>query len=417
VFGNLYLTEKRGGASFTEEDEQVVIALAAAAGVVIENARLYEEGERRQAWLEAAAEITKALLGEVERQVALQLVADRARDVAGADVAAVLLRDEDSDDLLVTVVSGTPAEKLLGLAVPAGAGLVGSVMSTGELVTAAKPLADPRYDEFGFLAALTWPEMGAVMELPLRIAASVVGVLVLVWERDHEQSFRETPVALAESFAEQAALCLQVANAREDRARLAVLEDRDRIGRDLHDLVIQRLFAIGLTLENVARLSARPEVTARVTSAVDDIDATIKDIRRTIFELGSGRTTRGSLREELGGVVDEQSAHLGFRPRLTTDGPLDSVVPDEVRPHLLAVLREAVSNAARHSGATDLDINCSADGDLVLTVADNGRGIAPGTRLSGIRNMRERAERLGGSLDVAPRVGGGTRVVWRVPLN
>lgn len=417
VFGNLYLTEKRAGAPFTLEDEEVVVALAAAAGVVIENARLYEEGLLRQRWLGAAAEITAALLGDVERSTALQLVADRAGEVAGADVAAVLLRHHDSPDLVLNVISGAPGDATPGLVVPAGQGLVGHVMSTGERVVSLDPLHDPRYDRAGFVGAMAWPEVGPMMGVPLSIDDVLVGVLVLIWQRGREQDFLDTDAAPAEGFAEQAALALRVASGREDQARLAVFEDRDRIGRDLHDLVIQRLFAIGLTLENVSRMSTRPEISQRLGSAVDDIDATIKDIRRSIFELGSDRRGRDDFRVELGEVVDDESVVLGFRPRVTTDGPVGSVLSDGVRAHLLAVLREALSNAARHAKATAVEVSCSAVGrELVLTVTDNGTGIEDDVRASGIRNMGERAASLGGSFDVRRRAEGGTRVTWTVPL-
>jgi signal transduction histidine kinase len=417
VFGNLYLTEKRGGESFTSEDEQVVVALAAAAGVVIQNARLYEEASRRQRWLEGAAEITAALLGDVNREQALQLVADRAREVAGADVAAVLLREEETDDLIVSVISGSQGSALPGTVVPAGQGLVGVVMQTGERIVTADPIHDPRYDDGGFIAALAWPEMGPTMDLPLCMDNTLAGVLVLVWDESREQAFVDTDVAMAEAFAEQAALALQVATAREDQSRLAVFEDRDRIGRDLHDLVIQRLFAIGLTLENVVRLSTRPEITNRVTAAVDDIDETIKDIRRSIFGLGSGRASVTELRTELGRILDEEAVVLGFRPRFSTDGPIDSAVPDQVRPHLLAVVREALSNTARHAKASSVTVVCQVGTDVLLTVTDDGIGIADDVQVSGLRNMRDRAESLGGTFEAERVPEGGTRVVWTVPLH
>jgi signal transduction histidine kinase len=417
VFGNLYLTEKRDGASFTLEDEQVVVALAAAAGVVIENARLYEEAARRQRWLEAAAEITAALLGEVSREHALQLVADRAREVAEADVATVLLRQEDSDELVVQVVSGAEGDGLVGTRWPADRGIAGTVLTSGERVVVRDAAEDPRYQQSGFQAPPGWPEVGPMVALPLCTDGTLTGVLSLIWARDREQAFVDTDVALPVAFAEQAALALQVASAREDRARLAVFEDRDRIGRDLHDLVIQRLFAIGLTLENAARLAVRPEVSDRITSAVDDIDHTIKDIRRSIFELGSGRGSLVEFRTELGRVIDEQAVMLGFRPGLLTEGPVDSAVPHEARPHLLAVLREGLSNAARHAKATTVEVVIQVGTEVVLTVADNGRGIEEGVRVSGIRNMHERAVELGGSCEVVPRPEGGTLLRWSVPLG
>jgi signal transduction histidine kinase len=417
VFGNLYLTEKRDGASFTLEDEQVVVALAAAAGVMIENARLYEEAARRQRWLEAAAEITAALLGDVSREHALQLVADRAREVAEADLATVVLRQSESDDLVVQVVSGVPGDDLVGTVWPADRGIVAEVLATGERSVVSDVLQDPRFRDSGFALPAGWPDAGPMVALPLCAEGLLTGVLSLLWDREREQEFIDTDVALPVAFAEQAALALQVASAREDRARLAVFEDRDRIGRDLHDLVIQRLFAIGLTLENAARLAVRPEVSARITAAVDDIDHTIKDIRRSIFELGSGRGSLVEFRTELGRVIDEQAVMLGFRPGIVTEGPVDSAVPHEVRPHVLAVLREGLSNAARHAKASMVEVTLQVGTEVVLTVSDNGRGIEEHARLSGIRNMRERAEAFGGTCEIAPRPGGGTLLRWSVPIT
>jgi signal transduction histidine kinase len=290
-------------------------------------------------------------------------------------------------------------------------------MQTGERIVTADPIHDPRYDEGGFIGALAWPEMGPTMDLPLCMDNTLAGVLVLVWDESREQAFVDTDVAMAEAFAEQAALALQVATAREDQSRLAVFEDRDRIGRDLHDLVIQRLFAIGLTLENVVRLSTRPEITNRVTAAVDDIDETIKDIRRSIFGLGSGRASVTELRTELGRILDEEAVVLGFRPRFSTDGPIDSAVPDQVRPHLLAVVREALSNTARHAKASSVTVVCQVGTDVLLTVTDDGIGIADDVQVSGLRNMRDRAESLGGTFEAERVPEGGTRVVWTVPLH
>jgi len=409
VFGNLYLTEKQGG--FTEEDERVAVALAAAAGVVIENARLYEEAARRQRWLEAAAEITTALLGDISREEVLQLVADRAREVSRAHLSMVALVDEDADRLVVEVVSGEVDGGCLGAILPADSGVAAAVMRTGEEVVLDDPSAVPDREP-----PLDRDDLTRVIALPLCAEASLTGVLTLAWTRGDESTL-SGDVLLPATFAEQAALALQVASARQDRARLAVYEDRDRIGRDLHDLVIQRLFAIGLTLENAARMATKPEVATRITTAVDDIDVTIREIRHTIFELGSGRGKMVDLRTELGSILEEHAVVLGFRPTWHTEGPVDSAVPDEVRPHLLAVLREALSNAARHAKASSVDVSLAVGDELVLTVTDDGVGIPEGVRTSGLRNMAERAASAGGRCELVARPAGGTTVRWSVPVE
>ena len=416
VFGNLYLTEKRGGGAFTAEDEQVVVALAAAAGVVIENARLYEETARRQRWLEAVADTTAALLGDISWEEAFQLVIDRARAAAEADGALLLRREEASNDLIVRARSGASSAAPLGRTLPADKGLVGPVVRAAERLVVDDVHTDPRTGEDPAWADLT-ADGGSLMGLPLFTDGEVTGVLMLVWSPAHRHAYAVADPALVAAFTEQAGLALQVAKAREDRALLAVFEDRDRIGRDLHDLVIQRLFAIGLTLENVARMATRPEMSDRLTSAVDDIDVTIKEIRRSIFELGSGRGQLVDLRVELGRVIDEQAAHLGFRPTVVTEGPVDSMVPDRVRPHLLAVLREALSNAARHAAASAVTVTLRVGADVELTVADDGRGLTEPVHASGIRNISERAVSLGGTAEVARGPDGGTVVTWTVPAD
>jgi signal transduction histidine kinase len=411
VFGNLYLAEKAGGGQFTDDDEELMIALSVAAGAAIENARLYAQARRRQRWLEAAAEITGVLLGEINRTAALQLVADRAREVAEADLALVLLYDRDADELSVEVAAGTAAGS-----VPDG--LAGAVVgpARGEF---AGVLADRRIAVVEDLGkVIEWPvpvETGTALLVPLAAGGESLGVLAVAY-RSGSVAFAEDPdVALVETFAGQAALALERVRAQEEREQLAVLGDRERIARDLHDVVIQRLFAAGMQLQGAARYAARPEVRQRIDAVVDDLDATIRDIRGAIFELRA--PARGELRTEIRALVDEARGPLGLHPKLIIDGPIDSAVPEPVRPALLAVLREALSNAARHARARTVTVTVAArDGCVELRVTDDGVGMGGDVRsVGGVRNMHRRAEELGGTCTVAPAAPTGTQVIWSVP--
>jgi signal transduction histidine kinase len=412
VFGNLYLTEKSGGVDFSQQDEQVVIALAAAASVAIENARLYEEAHRREEWLAATAEISGVLSGKGSSEEALQLIADRARQVAAADAAWIVVGSED--DLAVRAVSGPPVTRaeLDGLSLDRS--LAREVLVSGQPLVVENMAKDDRAVTMSHIEG--WPEIGPVIVVPLRTHDAVVGTLALGWEPEHEQSFYEVDARLPANFAEQAALALQVQRSRDAERRLAVFDDRDRISRDLHDLVIQRLFAVGLSLQSVSRISDAPQVTKRIESAVDDLDATIKDIRRSIFALGTSEGT-ADLQTELTQMVDRAAASLKFRPTLQLEGPLRTLVADDVAPHLLAVLGETLSNAGRHANASHISVSVYAGEVLRLVVADDGSGMPEDIRESGLRNIRERAERLGGSCTVDSLAGRGTTVSWTVPLH
>ena len=414
VFGNLYLTEKADDGDFTEQDEAIVVALAAAAGVAIENARLYEEAARREEWLTATAEITGVLSARVSRGDALQVVADRARELARADLATVLVRAETGEFELVVVSGTTSAPDVTPPPSTLRESLAGAVIESGETVVVEDARVDPR---IAYTVPADWHELGPLVVVPLRTLDGVEGVLTLGWTPEQISAFRSFDVRMPERFAAQAALALQVARAREDREKLAVFEDRDRIGRDLHDLVIQRLFAIGLGLENTARMAQQADVRTRVASAVDDIDETIKDIRRSIFAL-SVATGSTDLRATVSELVDRATKVLGFRPSLRFEGPVDSAVPPDIAAHVMAVLAEALTNTARHAKATHAWVVVAAAGDrLVLTVGDDGRGVPPDITPSGLRNLQERAENLGGTCSVETPAPGGTVVTWTVPVR
>lgn len=406
VYGNLYLTEKAGGAEFTEADEQAVVALAAAAGAAIANARLYAESERRRRWVEASAEITSTILGRVDRRGALQLVATRAREVTEADLAAVVVEDDDGR---LVVEAAAAAEAFDGVppvgTVLSGTGPLAEVLAAGE-ARAVAGLGDP-----GGLGE------GSALLVPVAGPQGRDMLLVVSAHQHGQRAFGPADLEPVRSFAAQAVLALDRAQAEEDRAALAVLEDRDRIARDLHDLVIQRLFATGLQLQGAIRLTGKPQVRERIEAAVDDLDATIRDVRASIFALHR-RPGDGDLRGLLADLVADSSHGLGYVPTLSVEGPVEHAVPEEVRSHLLAVLQEALSNAARHAQATRVDVRVAvAEGWVVATVRDDGTGIPATRRESGLTNLRRRAKECGGSFEVATAEGGGTLLTWRAPLT
>ena len=402
VLGNLYLTEKHGGGVFTAEDEASVVALAAAAGVAVENARLYEQTERGRRSSAATAEILRSLLSRVDQEATLALLASRAREVSGADLAFLLL--EDAEDRLIVVAASGAAEEMLHSEVPREGALV-DVVERGATLRQAEGIE---------ISSVS--DMSASLLVPFTGPSGAAGALVVavratrgaVWPADED-------VEAMRGFADQAALALERAQARQDRAALDVLADRDRIARDLHDLVIQRLFATGLSLQGLAR-RVDPKMREQLEAAVAELDATIKDIRGAIFELHHGpdlQDLRGQLRE----VVRAASQSSELEPRLEIDGPVESAVPDEARPHLVAVLVEALSNAVRHAGATSITAHVAIVGDRVeLTVADDGRGFVRSGPHSGLRNMRSRAESLGGGCVVDSVAGEGTTVRWWAPI-
>ena len=414
VFGNLYLTEKRDGSDFSDDDEQIVAALAAAAGVAIENARLHDEAARRERWLDAAAEITSVLLQPGAEDTALQVVADRARMVAQADAAWVVAGPDDAH-LTLQVVSGFPADPVRMAGLDLSRSLARSVVISAMPIAVEDVEADARATNVG--RELGWPPLGPAIVVPLRSSAGVHGVVALAWLRERSAEWSLVDPALPTRFAEQAALALHISTARRDQQRLALFEDRDRIARDLHDLVIQRLFAVGLSLQATAlRLAdTDPEVGEKLDAAVDDLDTTIRDIRRTIFALGSMESD-ADLQSAVVDVVERARAALKFRPSLRLDGPVRTVVDDDLVPDVLAVLTEALSNAARHAAASSVAVELSVGDGLLLRVADDGRGMAAEVAESGLSNMRRRAEARGGRLAIDSSPGFGTTLSWWVPL-
>jgi len=418
VFGNIYLTEKKGGGEFDEDDEAVLIALAAAAGVAVENARLYEEARRQQRWLRASGEVTSRLLSGTEPDEVLSLIAELARELSGADLVVLALPERDGRALVIEYATGDGADGAIGLVLPREESLPGHVMATGEPVS----LADFGRDNRTAREAREELNLGPAVVVPLGTAGNVRGVLT-AGRAPGRQPFAPAAAEMVATFAAQAAVAVELAEHRKESERLSVFEDRDRIARDLHDLVIQRLYATGMSLEGAMPLIARPEVATRLRTAVDAMDETIKDIRATIFALQARTSDKPpSTRARILAVADEMSGPLGFAPSLRLSGPLDDVITRELAEQLLNALREALSNAARHAKAGRVDVTIEASGGngagghVVLRVRDDGVGIGGSVRRSGLRNLSERAQQFGGAMQVEPAAGGGTELEWRVPL-
>ena len=408
VFGNLYLTEKRDGKSFTSDDERTVMALAAAAAVAIENSRLYERSRRREAWQAALTEIATTVLDGGDSEEALALMAKRARELMGADITAIAL----------------PVNDVLRIEFAEGQGdLVGAPVPQDSVTFEAFESGQTRSAEQCLIGDVDL--VGSAVAVPLRTADRILGVLTAIRLVDsktdaHAPGTREL-MELAEPFASQAAVTLVLAEAQRGQQRLAIYQDRDRIARDLHDLVIQRLFATGMSLQGATRLPGVPEdAIERVSRAVDELDETIKEIRHTIFALhepvdGPSSTFRGRVMRE----AAQAAASLGFEPSIRFVGAVDSGVSATTSENLIAALREILTNAAKHAEASRVDVVITLeDAEVVLTATDDGVGLpADGPeRRSGMANMATRAQELGGECR-AVRVSseGGTRVIWRVP--
>lgn len=410
VFGNLYLTEKADGQPFSDDDEVLVQALAAAAGIAVDNARLFEESRTREAWIEATRDIGTQMLAGADPAMVFRLIAEEALTLmaGAATLVAVPLDDEapacEVDDLVIAEVAGeiSPAVKQMTVAV--------SGTSIGGVFHDRTPRRFDRLD----LAVDGPVEPGPALVLPLRAADTVAGVLVALRSAD-EQPFSDKQLDMMAAFADQAALAWRLATAQRQMREVEILTDRDRIARDLHDHVIQRLFAVGLTLQGAAPRARVPAVRESIYSSIDDLQEIIQEIRSAIFDLHAGPSRATGLRHRLDKVID-QLAIPALHTTVQYTGPL-SVVDTVLANHAEAVLREAVSNAVRHANATSLAINVSVEDDVRVEVVDDGVGISGDITESGLRNLRQRADDAGGEFTVENMPTGGTLLRWSAPLR
>jgi signal transduction histidine kinase len=414
VFGNLYLTEKRGGAEFDADDEAVLSTLAVAAGIAIENARLFEDVQLRERWLAASSDVTSALLsGSGEHQV-LEGMLERARGITRADMGAFYVVGQ-SGELRGSLARGEGAEAHRGIVLPSCEGtLAAAALAADGLVT----VPDVQNDKRVTVQTERWDGFGPVVAVTVGTKEKLSGVLMLARTRERSP-FAAAEVAALPGFADQAALALELADRRRDAEQMSLLEDHDRIARDLHDLAIQRLFATGMTLQSAQRFVEHPQASERLARAIEDLDATIKIIRSTIFGLREHEVpgVPPKLRLRAVQAMDRAAVMLGFPPALRMEGLIDTDVPPGVADEIIAVIGEALTNVARHAQAAHAEVLIKAeDGAVTVEVSDDGIGISDDGRRSGLLNLAERAGRLEGELSVGPGIQGGTRLVWRVPV-
>jgi signal transduction histidine kinase len=409
VFGNLYLTEKANGQPFSEDDEVLVQALAAAAGIAIDNARLYQKSKTRQSWIEATRDVGTELLSGTDPARVFRLVADEVRTLSGAEVTLVAVPADpdvpanEVDELQVTAISGDgPATELVSIPVEGtsvGAAFVDRVPG--------------RFDRFDLVAGEP-ASTGPALVLPLRATDAVAGVLVAL-RGTGAQPFSDEELDMMAAFADQAALAWQLASAQRQMRELSILTDRDRIARDLHDHVIQRLFAVGLSLQGAIPRARIPEVQQRLSACVDDLQEVIQEIRTAIFDLHGASSGTTRLRQRLDEAV-AQFASPDVRTTTQFVGPL-SVVDATLADHAEAVVREGVSNAVRHGKATTLTVSVTVADDLIIEVVDNGCGIPCEITGSGLTNLQKRAQDVGGTFAIDSAADRGTRLRWSAPLQ
>lgn len=403
VYGNLYLTQGERG-PFGPDDEDLVVALAATAGIAIENARLYDATRTREAWSATAADVMAAMLEATDDDV-LDVIAEHVGALIDVDLVAVAV-PHGAEELRITTARGSAADQWRGRILPAG-------------TLASRALASRRAASVDGLAPLFdgQTELGPTVAIPLFAGNEPLGALT-VSRRPGSPGFTDADLEMAFAFAGQAGVAIEVVRAREDRRRLELSRDRARIARDLHDHVIQRLFGAGLSLQAISA-TVDAEASSAIETQIDAVDAAIKDIRTVIFALGSGDRARGGHpRDRILNVVSEMSTGMTMTPRITFEGPLDSLVSTPLADDLTAVLRECLTNIAKHADAERVEVDLSIDSGVVtLTVEDDGRGIPPSVPLSGLANMTERAQLRGGTCTIEPRAGGGTRVAWSAPAS
>jgi signal transduction histidine kinase len=418
VFGNLYLAGKRGGGPFTAADVEVAQALAAVAGLAIENAHLAEQSETRRRWGQAATDMATALLSGDDPDDVLRAASARVLALTGADIAGVLAPslNEEDDTLTIVAAAGPAADDVEGVRVPLAGSYVGNTYESG-LPRLIRDIS--KMPVVGHRAAVVielTAGFGPAMVVPVGNAPGH-GLLVAL-RASSGDPFGDDDLELLTTFATRASVVLQLARVQERERRLQVQADRDRIARDLHDHVVQRIFAVALSLDRLSR-SLQPkhaEAAARLARSVDELDGTMAEIRAAIFELHQEDGPEPStVRRQLADVVRQVTEGHALRRDVRFRGAVDDL-PRELAPDLVAVVRELVTNVVRHAAAGRVTVTVEAGDEVVVGVADDGTGLPPVTARSGLANLADRAERRGGRLMVSAGPSG-TEVFWAVPFR
>ena len=408
VYGNLYLTEKITGQPFNDDDEVLARALAAAAGIAIDNARLYEQAQARRAWIEATRDIGTELLSGTDPSRVYRLIAEEALKLTGAEAVLVATPLDDGlptaevEELMITETAGVQANSEVAVSI-----LMDTTVGYALVRRSPRRLATMDATVDGVSSA------GPALVLPMCTTDTVAGVLIAL-RRKGAQPFTEAQLDMMAAFTDQATLAWQLATSQRRMRELDVLSDRDRIARDLHDHVIQQLFAVGLTLQGTIPRARTHEVQQRLSGCVDDLQSIIQDIRTAIFDLHGGAVGTTRLRQRLDAAI-AQFASADIRTSVQVLGPL-SVVESALADHAEAVMREVMSNAVRHSGASNLAITVTVDDELIIEVVDDGIGVTGDVTGNGLRNLRERAQQADGDFTVTDAPTGGTVVRWSAPL-
>ena len=414
ALGSLYLTHDQPEKAFSESDEVAARVLASAAAVAVDNAQLFDRVRTAAEWMEASREITTALLSGAEAPKSpLQVIAERARELARAEQAIVLVPmvqdqpDDEVEDLVVSTAVGVHADDVIAQRIPVDGSTSGGVFRSGNPVI-TESFRHP-------IQAFTDVGQRPAIVMPLRAHDAVLGVIAVARNKD-DPPFDTDYLELVSDFASHAAIALALAAGRKRERELNILADRERIAHDLHDHVIQRLFAAGLDLQGSIARSKSPEVNTRLNGTIDELQATIETIRSTIFELQSPSAGGDNFRQRLEKLVVNLTDNSEIAAGVHLSGPLGAVA-DTLAENALAVTAEAVSNAVRHSGASNLTVRVTIADEFRLEITDDGAGIpVDNRRASGLANMQWRADNLRGTCQVESAPEGGTRVRWTVPL-